>query len=104
MVAFISFLYDPNLSLILKDIEVAGLIYQGKLIFLDSRTVFRKLFNLLGIPITERILDPDGRQHEAVKIRNHWQELLLKADYSLRSGFSRTSSRNFKRRIIEVVS
>lgn len=102
--AFISFLYDPNLSLILKDIEVAGLIYKGKLIFLDSRTVFKDLYNLLGIPMTERILDPDGSQHDAVRIRNRWQESIIKTDYSLRSGFARTSLRNFRNRVIEVVS
>lgn len=103
--ALIAFLYDPNLSLILKDVEVAGLIYKGNLIFINGRTTFKNIYNLLGMPIQESVYDQyEGSQYEAVRIRNRRGEQLIKASLSLRSGFTYTTSRDFVNRIIEVVS
>lgn len=102
--ALISFLYDPNLSLILKDVEVAGVIHKGRLIFMDSRTKFTDLFNLLGMPITEIITGAGGEIDSAVRIRDRWQEKKVRSNYSLRSGYAQTSIRDFMNRIIEIIS
>lgn len=102
--ALISFLYDPNLSLILKDVEVAGVIHKGRLIFMDSRTKFTDLYNLLGMPIKEIITGVGGEIDSAVRIRDRWGEKMVRSKYSLRSGYAQTSIRDFMNRIIEIIS